>query len=118
LLANSEGVALIGLGGINLDCLKAFSKFNPNFLVLPDPISFLLSELLLSLRHFLDLWESSYIRRAKQDDVYGVSNIIHLENRAQEQVANTAQRQNACRNLEYRAQAEVVNTAQRKLAKE
>ncbi len=38
-LADSEGVALIGLGGVNLDRLMAFSKFNPNFLVLPDPIS-------------------------------------------------------------------------------
>jgi hypothetical protein len=54
-LANSEGVALIGLGGVNLDYLTAFSKFNPNFLVLPDPISYLLSELLSSLQCFLDL---------------------------------------------------------------
>ncbi len=37
LLANSEGAALIGLGGVNLDSLMAFSKLNPNFLVLPDP---------------------------------------------------------------------------------
>jgi hypothetical protein len=58
LLANSEGVAFIGLGGVILDCLTALSKFNPNFLVLPNPISYLLSELLLSLRHFLDLWEA------------------------------------------------------------
>jgi hypothetical protein len=36
----------------------AFSKFNPNFLVLPDPIFYSLSELLLSLRHLLDLWEA------------------------------------------------------------
>ncbi len=57
-LADSEGVALIGLGGVNLDRLKAFSKFNPNFLVLPDPNSYSLSELLLSLRRFLDLWEA------------------------------------------------------------
>ncbi len=41
-LANSVGVVLIGLGGVNLDCLTAFSKFNPNFLVLPDPISYYL----------------------------------------------------------------------------
>ncbi len=53
-LATSVGVALFGLGGVNLDCLKAFSKFNPNFLVLPNPISYLLSELLSSLRHLLD----------------------------------------------------------------
>jgi hypothetical protein len=58
LLAYSEGVALIGLGGVNLDRLTAFSKFNLNFLVLPNPISYLLSESLLSLRHFLDLWEA------------------------------------------------------------
>ncbi len=57
-LADSEGVALIGLGGVNLDRLTAFSKFNPNFLVLPGPISYLLSELLLSLRRFLDLREA------------------------------------------------------------
>jgi hypothetical protein len=44
--------------GVNLDHLTAFSKFNPNFLLLPDPISYLLSELLLSLRRFLDLWEA------------------------------------------------------------
>ncbi len=56
-LANSKGVALIRLGRVNLDCLMAFSKFDPNFLVLPDPISYSLSELLLSLRQFLDLWE-------------------------------------------------------------
>ncbi len=58
LINKSEGVALTGLGGVNLDRLTAFSKFNPNFLVLPDPISYLLSELLLSLRCFLDLWEA------------------------------------------------------------
>jgi hypothetical protein len=57
-LAYSEGVALIGLGGVNIDRLRAFSKFNPNFLVLPNPIYYLLLELLLSLRHFLDLWEA------------------------------------------------------------
>jgi hypothetical protein len=57
-LADSEGVALIRLGGVNLDHLMAFSKFNLNSLVLPDPISYSLSELLLSLRHFLDLWEA------------------------------------------------------------
>jgi hypothetical protein len=57
--AYSEGVAFIGLGGVNLDRLTAFSKFNPNnFLVLPNPISYLLSELLLSLWRFLDLWEA------------------------------------------------------------
>jgi hypothetical protein len=55
LLANSEGVTLIGLGGVNLDRLTAFSKFNPNFLVLPNPVSYLLSELLTSLQCFLDL---------------------------------------------------------------
>jgi hypothetical protein len=58
LLADSEGVALIGLGGVNLDRLTAFSKFNPDILVLPDQISYLLLELLLSLWHFLDLWEA------------------------------------------------------------
>ncbi len=58
LLAISVGVALIGLEGINLDHLMAFSKFNPNFLVIPNPISYLLSELPLSLRHFLDLREA------------------------------------------------------------
>jgi hypothetical protein len=57
-LADSEGVALIGLGGVNLDCLTVFSKFNPISLVLSDPISYLLSELLLSLWHFLDMWEA------------------------------------------------------------
>ncbi len=49
------GVALIRLGGVHLDRLTAFSKFNLNFLVLPGPISYLLSELLSSLWHFLDL---------------------------------------------------------------
>ncbi len=39
--ADSVGVALTGLGGVNLDRLMAFSKFNPNFLVLPDPNSYL-----------------------------------------------------------------------------
>ncbi len=34
-LADSEGVALFGLGGVNLDRLTALSKFKPNFLVLP-----------------------------------------------------------------------------------
>ncbi len=58
LLADLEGVALIGLGGVNLNRLMAFSKFNPNFLVLPNPISYSLSELLLSLWDFLDLWEA------------------------------------------------------------
>ncbi len=58
LLANSEGVDLIGLGGVNLDHLMAFSKFNPNFLVLLEPIPYLLSESLLSLWCFLDLWEA------------------------------------------------------------
>ncbi len=58
LLADSEGVALIGLGGVKWDHLTAFSKFNPNFLVLLDPISYLLLELLSSLQHFLDLWEA------------------------------------------------------------
>ncbi len=33
-------------------------RFNPNFLVLPDPISYSLSELLLSLQRFLDLREA------------------------------------------------------------
>jgi hypothetical protein len=60
-LAASEGVALIGLGGANLDRLMAFSKFNPYFLVLPDPISYSLLELLSSLWRFLDLldWKLS-----------------------------------------------------------
>jgi hypothetical protein len=58
LLADIEGVALIGLGGVNLDCSMAFSKFNPNFLVLPDPNSYSLSESLLSLWRFLDLWKA------------------------------------------------------------
>jgi hypothetical protein len=57
-IAYSEGVALIGLGGVDLDHLTAFFKFNPNFLVLPNPISYLLSELLLSMRCFIDLWEA------------------------------------------------------------
>ncbi len=43
---------------------------------------------------------------------------MNPENRAQEQVANTAQRQNACRNLENRAQEQVASTAQRRLARE
>jgi hypothetical protein len=38
---------------------------------------------------------------------------MNLENRAQEQVTNTAQRQNACTNLENRAQEQVTNTAQK-----
>jgi hypothetical protein len=54
-LADSEGVALIGLGGVNLDRLAVFSKFNPMSLVLPNPISYSLSESLSSLRRFLDL---------------------------------------------------------------
>jgi hypothetical protein len=58
LLFVSEGIALIGLGEANLDRLTVFSKFNPMSLVLPDPISYLLSELLLSLRRFLDLREA------------------------------------------------------------
>ncbi len=58
LLADSEGVALIGLGGVNLDRLTAFSQFNPIFLVLPDPISYSLSESLSFLQRFLDLWEA------------------------------------------------------------
>ncbi len=45
LLADSEGVASIGLGEVNLDHLTTFSKFNPDSLVLPDPISYSLSEL-------------------------------------------------------------------------
>ncbi len=57
-LADSEGVALIRLGGVNLDHLTVFSRFNPTSLVLPDPISYSLSESLLSLWHFLDLWEA------------------------------------------------------------
>ncbi len=43
-LAIPVGVALIELGGVNFDCLMACSKFNSNFLVLPDRISYLLSE--------------------------------------------------------------------------
>jgi hypothetical protein len=54
-LADSEGVALIGLGGVNFDRLTAFSKLYPNFLVLSDPISYSLLEWLSSLQHFLDL---------------------------------------------------------------
>ena len=54
MLADSVRVALIGLGGVNFDHLTAFSKFIPNFLVLPGPISYLLSELLSSLWRFLD----------------------------------------------------------------
>jgi hypothetical protein len=49
---------LIRLVGVKLDRSTAFSKFNPDFLVLPDPISYLLLESLLSLRRFLDLWEA------------------------------------------------------------
>jgi hypothetical protein len=51
-------LASIGLGGVNLDRLTAFSKFNPNFLVLPNPIFYLLSESLSSMWRFLDLWEA------------------------------------------------------------
>jgi hypothetical protein len=40
------------------------------------------------------------------------------ENRAQEQVANTARRKNARTNLENRAQEQVTNTAQRNLTRE
>jgi hypothetical protein len=58
LLANPVGVALIRLGGVNFDRLIAFSKYNPNFLVLLNPISYLLSELLSSLQRFLDLREA------------------------------------------------------------
>jgi hypothetical protein len=42
----------------------------------------------------------------------------NLENRAQEQVANTARRQNACTNPENRAQEQVTITARRRLARE
>jgi hypothetical protein len=52
------GVALIELGGVNFDHLMAFSKTNPDFLVLPNQTSYSLSELLLSLRRFLDLREA------------------------------------------------------------
>ncbi len=58
LLPNSEGLALIWLGRVNLERLMAFSKLNPNFLVLPNPIFYLLSESPLSLWQFLDLWEA------------------------------------------------------------
>jgi hypothetical protein len=57
-LADSEGVALIRLGEVNLDRLTAFSKFNLNFIVLPNPISYLLSESLSSLWRLLHLWEA------------------------------------------------------------
>jgi hypothetical protein len=43
---------------------------------------------------------------------------MNPENRAQEQVANTAQNENAHTNLENRAQEQVANTAQRRLARE
>jgi hypothetical protein len=49
---------LIGLGGVYIDRLTAFSKCNPYFLVQPNPISYLLSELLLPLRRFLTLKEA------------------------------------------------------------
>ncbi len=58
LLAISVGIASMRLEGVNLDCLTFSSKFNPNFLVLSNLISYLLSESLLSLRHFLDLREA------------------------------------------------------------
>ncbi len=58
LLAISVGVALIGLGGVNFVHLTVSLKFNPNFLVLPDPISYLLSESLSSLWRFLELREA------------------------------------------------------------
>jgi hypothetical protein len=57
-LADSEGLALAGLGGVNLVCLTAFSKFIPISLVLPEPIFYLLSELLSSLQCFLNFWEA------------------------------------------------------------
>jgi hypothetical protein len=43
---------------------------------------------------------------------------MNPENRAQEQLANMAQRQNACTNSEDRAQEQIANTAQRRLARE
>ncbi len=55
LLEISVGVALIGLGGVNLDRFTVSPIFNPNFLLQLDPISYLLSELLSSLRRFFDL---------------------------------------------------------------
>ncbi len=58
MLAISVGIALIRLGGVNFNRLKTFSKFNPNFLVLSNPISYLLSESPSSLRHFLGLREA------------------------------------------------------------
>ncbi len=58
LLAISVGVALLGLGGVNLVFLMVSPKFNPDFLVLSNPISYSLSESLSSLQHFLDLWDA------------------------------------------------------------
>ncbi len=58
LLAMSVGVALIGLGGVNLDRFTISPRFNPDFLILLNPISYLQSELLLSLWGFLDLREA------------------------------------------------------------
>ncbi len=58
LLGISVRIALIGLGGVNLDHFTVSPRFNPNSLVLLNPISYLLSESLLSLRHFLDLREA------------------------------------------------------------
>jgi hypothetical protein len=57
--SNLVGGALIGLGGVNLDCWMAFSIFYPNFLVLLNPIFYLLSELLSSLQRYLDLEKPS-----------------------------------------------------------
>jgi hypothetical protein len=48
----------MGLGEVNLDCFTVSPKFNPNFLVLPDPIFYLLLESLLSMQRFLDLREA------------------------------------------------------------
>jgi hypothetical protein len=54
-IAIREGMTLIGLGGVNLVFLTISPKFNPIFLVLPDPIPYSELELLSSLRHILDL---------------------------------------------------------------
>jgi hypothetical protein len=54
-LAIRVGVALIRLGGVNLVFLIVSPKFNPIFLVLLNLIPYSESELLSSLRRFLDL---------------------------------------------------------------
>ncbi len=54
-LAIRVRVALIRLGGVNLVFLAVSLKFDPIFLVLPDPIPYSESELLSSLQRFLDL---------------------------------------------------------------